>query len=65
MSSKVDGDTIYYQTDSSSRGMPLPFPAKEMWCVLLEIDDLSGVTSYRGVFVGLHMDMYNADWVVH
>ena len=45
--------------------MPLPFRPKEMWCVLLEPDDRGGVTAYGGVLVGLHMDMYNADWVVH
>ena len=65
VSSRVDGDTVCYQTDSSYSGMPLPFPPKEMWCVLLETDARSGVTPYGGVFVGLHMDMYNSDWVVH
>ena len=45
--------------------MPLPYPPKELWCVLLSHDDAAGKTSSAIVFVGLHMDMYNADWMVH
>ncbi|HBY98404.1 MAG: hypothetical protein M5U01_26045 [Ardenticatenaceae bacterium] len=48
---------------------PLPFPPQEVWCVLLEQSrdtDRSGETTTPAVvFVALHQDLYNADWVVH
>ena len=67
----VFGDSPFYQTDLSpgnevrSATMPLPYPPKELWCVLLQHDDAAGRMSDAIVFVGLHMDMYNADWMVH
>ena len=66
------GDSVYFQTDSSltwtegSGPSPLPFPPKELWCAFLEgTDDITGEKSHIVVFVGLHMDMYTADWLVH
>jgi hypothetical protein len=66
------GDSVYYQTEDGPAGnekggaMPLPYPPKELWCVLLKQQNrATGRTSYPIVFVGLHMDMYSADWIVH
>jgi hypothetical protein len=42
---------------------PLPFPPEEVWCVLLGRG--SQATSSGVVFVALHQDIHNADWVVH
>ena len=39
---------------------PLPFPPEQVWCVQLR----EGAQSQM-VFVALHSDIYNADWVVH
>jgi hypothetical protein len=79
MSYTVFGDTVFYQTDvnyqeasseteptttlSSGGTRPLPFPPEEVWCVLL--GGGSETTSSAVVFVALHQDIYNADWVVH
>lgn len=41
---------------------PLPFPPRELWCVRLG-RVASGDT--RVVFVALHENLYNADWIVH
>lgn len=66
------GDSVYFQTDHPLTGRrsdgpsPLPFPPKEVWCALLE--SKSGTTdaqSYSVVLVGLHMDMYSGDWIIH
>jgi hypothetical protein len=72
LSERVLGDTVYFQTDASltwtvgSGPSPLPFPPKELWCAILAGGDvLSGEKEYSFVFVGLHMDMYNGDWLVH
>jgi hypothetical protein len=72
LSDRVLGDTVYFQTDASltwtmgSGPSPLPFPPKELWCAILAgQDDVSGEKTYSIVFVGLHMDMYNGDWLVH
>jgi hypothetical protein len=69
MSSAVFGDSLHYQTDTDSSGMPLPFPPEQVWCALLERANgtfgLDADRPYAVVFVSLHMDMYNADWVVH
>jgi hypothetical protein len=68
----VLGDSVYFQTDSSltwEQGggpSPLPFPPKELWCALLEAgDEGEGDGTQTVVFIGLHMDMYNGDWIVH
>lgn len=71
MSGRVLGDSVYFQTDHSliparSGGpSPLPFPPKELWCALLECPDGSTLGSHTILFVGLHMDIYNGDWLVH
>jgi hypothetical protein len=65
----VFGDSVNYQTDLGSAWdglLPVPFPPKELWCVLLQQGGAEpGQQSYRVVLVGLHMDMYNADWLIH
>jgi hypothetical protein len=69
MSQAAFGASAHYQTDSSKSGIALPFPPKEVWCVLLERADttfgLAAGMPYDVVFVGLHVDLYYADWVVH
>jgi hypothetical protein len=72
MSQLVLGDSVYFQTDASltwrqgGGPSPLPFPPKELWCALLSRqDDASDGRSYAVVFAGLHMDMYNGDWLIH
>ena len=73
------GNSVFYQTDenyqeasseaeptpisSISDLRPLPFPPEEVWCVLLGRG--SQATSSGVVFVALHQDIHNADWVVH
>ena len=42
-------------------GRALPFPPRDLWCVLLNQESGNG----RVVFLALHEDMYNADWIVH
>ncbi len=66
------GDSVVFQTDTGPTYTQrlnltrLYYPPKEMWCALLEIADARGGSpSYAVVFVGLHLDMYNADLVVH
>ena len=75
----VYGDSVFYQTDEDyqkSSGdaeatdywatddrRPLPYPPEEVWCVLLNRN--AGASQYGAVFVSLHQDIHNADWVVH
>lgn len=75
MSGSAFGDSVHFQTDTGPTHTQrlnlsaLYYPPKEGWCVLLEISDPTsgspGSLSYEVVFVGLHMDMYSADLVVH
>ncbi len=72
MSYSVLGDSVYFQTDypltwrEGGGPSPLPFPPKELWCALLEGEDsVTGKPTYAVVYVGLHMDMYSGDWMVH
>ena len=77
MSDGTFGASAVFQTDSGAYGsigqdglVPLPFPPEELWCVRLKHGHGSSTASkeralYAVVFVGLHMNMYNADWVVH
>ncbi|MEJ2736726.1 MAG: hypothetical protein P8189_24710 [Anaerolineae bacterium] len=72
MSYAVLGDSVYFQIDlpltwqDEGGPSPLPFPPKELWCALLEGEDrLRGEPTYAVVFVGLHMDMYSGDWMIH
>jgi len=41
---------------------PIPYPPTEVWCVLLK---LASEDAYSVVFANLHMDMYNAQWIIH
>lgn len=41
---------------------PIPYPPAEVWCVLLK---LTSEDTYFVVFANLHMDMYNAQWIIH
>lgn len=72
LSQMILGDSVYFQTDASltwkegSGPSPLPFPPKELWCAFLEHQDATtGNQTGSVVFVGLHMDMYTGDWLVH
>jgi hypothetical protein len=42
--------------------MPLPYPPNELWCVQLSSSDPAAP---KVVVVGLHQDIYNAEWIVH
>jgi hypothetical protein len=58
LSHAVFGSSVY-----SHRA--LPYPAQSVYCVYVERSS-SGVPSSRQVlFVVLHRDLHNADWVVH
>jgi hypothetical protein len=71
MSGRVFGDSAYYQTDlgpvrvERDGLLPLPYPPREVWCVLLNDSSAQAWFAVRVVFPALHMDMYNADWLVH
>ncbi len=41
---------------------PLPYPPVDLWCALLGQESAA---SRSIVFLALHQDMYNADWVLH
>jgi hypothetical protein len=68
MTSGAFGDSVHFQTTQYSDTLgALRFPPDQVWCVLLE---RKGVTVEETppsmvVFAALHMDMYNADWIVH
>jgi hypothetical protein len=70
MSDIVFGDSVHFQTDTGptrtqrANLADLYYPPKEVWCALLSTAD-EEQASQTVVFVGLHMDMYNADLVVH
>lgn len=65
MSGATYGDSVYYQTDFHRRSIggprPLPYPPDEVWCVTLAATR-GGTTT---VFVARHVDLYNADWIIH
>jgi hypothetical protein len=71
MSLTTFGDSVHFQTDTGPTRThrlslsALYYPPKELWCALLAVGGESGRPTYSVVFVGLHMDMYNADLVVH
>ncbi len=62
------GEAPYYmvnQTPSNHNGSrPLPYPPKEVWCVLLQ-QQTAGDDTYFLIFANLHEDMYMAEWIVH
>lgn len=41
---------------------PLPYPPSDVWCVRLSDASSAAV---RVLFVALHADLHNADWIVH
>jgi hypothetical protein len=71
MSLATFGDSVHFQTDTGPTRTQrlnlstLYYPPKELWCALIAVTDRSAQRSYSVVFVGLHMDMYNADLIVH
>lgn len=53
------------ETANSFRtGRPIPYPPKEVWCVLLQRHTAEDDT-FHFIFANLHEDMYNAEWIVH
>jgi hypothetical protein len=62
------GEAPYYmvnETSSSYNGSrPIPYPPKEVWCVLLQ-QQTSGNDTFSLIFANLHEDMYMAEWIVH
>jgi hypothetical protein len=68
MTSRAFGDSVHFQTIQYSDTLSaLRFPPDEVWCVLLK---RKGITVEEAppsmvLFAALHMDMYNADWIVH
>ena len=54
--------TTYNPASPGTGGRALPFPPEDLWCLLLAED---GGSAPQLVFVGLHGDMYRAEWVVH
>jgi hypothetical protein len=78
MSRAVFGYSVHFPSDygpaqpSGNDLMSLPYPPKEVWCALVEQASLDADPegsadgpTYEILFVGLHMTMYNADWMVH
>ena len=74
MGYQVFGQSVIYQTDTGPAGYetggarPLPYPPEDLWCVLLERDGTFGPhleNRYDVAFVALHMDIHNADLMVH
>lgn len=47
---------------SGGGSRPVPFPPTDVWCILLKDADNS---SPQVVYVAIHQDLYNADWLVH
>lgn len=71
MSGRVFGNSVHYQADFGPTWterdslLPLPYPPREVWCVQLNDGSAQAWPAVRVVFPALHMDMYNADWLVH
>lgn len=68
MTSGAFGDSVHFQTTQYSDTLSaLRFPPDQVWCVLLEREGLTVEEAPPSmvVFAALHMDMYNADWIVH
>ncbi len=59
----TQSNTPYTATSGGFRtSRPIPYPPTEVWCVLLK---LAAEDTYFVVFANLHMDMYNAQWIIH
>ncbi len=71
MSARSFGRSTYYVVDvpygAINGPRPLPFPPAEVWCVHLwgRASGSSAGVSDQLVFVAKHVDLYNADWIVH
>jgi hypothetical protein len=51
---------------AATAGRPLPYPPDDVWCVLLtQAQDPVELSQDLLAFVALHIDLYNAEWVVH
>jgi hypothetical protein len=72
---ETDRDTKSHESNlpkewTSDSLIPLPYPPEEVWCIELassgDIMDNRGVPKPNSiVLVAEHMDLYNADYVVH
>jgi hypothetical protein len=61
-----DGNPHFRTAGGSHVLSAVRFPPDQLWCVLLKrAEPVAGERSYDAVFVGLHVTMYNADWVIH
>jgi hypothetical protein len=66
MSVETYSDTPLFQTSSGSSTSysaelePLPYPPEQVMCVLLHDG-----SQLQLVYVALHNNLYNADWIVH
>ena len=54
--------TVTPNVQNLGTGRPIPFPPADVWCVLVKQQNQS---QPQVVFVALHQDLYNADWLVH
>ncbi len=66
MSAESYGDNVIFQTSHSSSseytaGLKLlPYPPDQVVCALLDVNG-----QHQLVFIALHNDLNNADWIVH
>jgi hypothetical protein len=66
MSAETYSDTPLFQTSSANTASfsaelePLPYPPEQVMCVLLHDGSQLNL-----VYVALHNNLYNADWIVH
>lgn len=58
LSAAAQNSAVIREEDNSRRA--IPYPAVDLWCVYLE-----GNEALEVVYLALHEDMYNADWLVH
>ena len=66
MSAESYGDNVIFQTSHTSlteytAGLKLlPYPPDQVVCALLDVNGQQQL-----VFIALHNDLYNAEWIVH
>lgn len=61
-----EGRALFRTAQESPVLSALHFPPDRLWCVLVKrVEPVAGDRPYEVVFLGLHITMYNADWVVH
>jgi hypothetical protein len=63
-------DSSFFATDlrysSEGQGVNImPYPAAGVWCVLLRREGSSTRGRRQVVFLAMHENLYNADWIVH